>query len=110
MKYDTEPEFDADFKRLKEREQRLFIIEAVRKMIAACKREPGRLPQWPSALRIGLLVDHAGIYEMRLHDSRAGYRGASRTANLLHSFCVFGRAVPVYDDGRFVTDDPGVVA
>lgn len=63
MKYDTAPEFDADFKRLKEREQRLFM-EAVRKMIAAGKREPGRIPQWPSALRIRLLVDHAGIYEM----------------------------------------------
>lgn len=63
MRYDTAPEFDADFKRLKEREQRLFV-DAVRKMIAACKREPRLIPQWPSALRIHLLTDHPGIYEM----------------------------------------------
>lgn len=63
MKYDTTPEFDADFKRLNAAEQRRFVA-VVRKMIAACKRAPGRVPQWPSALRIGLLTDRPGIYEM----------------------------------------------
>ncbi|MBI4320178.1 MAG: hypothetical protein HY675_16940 [Chloroflexi bacterium] len=63
MKYDTAPEFDADFKRLHDSEQRLFV-EAVRKMISACKRDPGRIPGWPSSQRIRLLTDHPGIYEM----------------------------------------------
>ncbi|MCL4531895.1 MAG: hypothetical protein M1582_01670 [Actinobacteria bacterium] len=63
MKYDTAPEFDGDFKRLGDREQRLFM-KAVRTMIEACKREPDRIPNWPSDLRIGQLTDHPGIYEM----------------------------------------------
>jgi hypothetical protein len=63
MKYDTAPEFDADFERLKSREQGLFK-QAVRDMIQACKREPGRIPPWPSKLRIDLLTEHPGIYEM----------------------------------------------
>ncbi|MCL5263897.1 MAG: hypothetical protein M1343_01660 [Chloroflexi bacterium] len=63
VKYDTAPEFDADFKRLSAHEQRLFT-EAVRKMIATCKREPSQIPQWPAALRISLLTNHPGICEM----------------------------------------------
>lgn len=63
MKYDTAHEFDGDFKRLTGREKRLFL-EAVRKMIEACKREPDRIPQWPAELRINRLTDRPGIYEM----------------------------------------------
>jgi hypothetical protein len=76
MKYDTAPEFDGDFKRLGDREQRLFM-KAVRKMIEACTREPDRIPDWPSELRIGRLTDHPGIYEMTWSfagpDSRATF-------------------------------------
>lgn len=63
MRYDTAPEFDADFKRLSPREQELFK-QAVRQMIQASKQEPGRIPRWPSALRISVLTEHPGIYEM----------------------------------------------
>lgn len=63
MKYDTAPEFDADFKRLNPREQDLFK-QAVQQMIRACKREPGRVPRWPSSLRIDILTEHPGIFEM----------------------------------------------
>ena len=63
MRYDTTPEFDGDFKRLGDREQRLFV-EAVRKMIEACKREPDGVPRWPAELRISRLTDRPRIYEM----------------------------------------------
>ncbi|HEX2923266.1 MAG TPA: hypothetical protein VHS28_04485 [Chloroflexota bacterium] len=63
MRYDTTPEFDGDFKRLGDREKRLFM-DAVRKMIEACRREMDQVPRWLAELRIARLTDHPGIYEM----------------------------------------------
>jgi len=64
MKFTTDPVFLADFKRLSPAHQRLFRQAVARMNEAYAARGDQPLPQWPAALRIGSVRDHANVFEM----------------------------------------------
>lgn len=64
MKYRRADSFIADYARLSQRDRDLFRA-AVRRMNEAYAARGGQpLPQWPAALRIGSVRDHANVFEM----------------------------------------------
>jgi hypothetical protein len=64
LKFEREERFRADFVRLSEREQRLFLA-TVREINQAHDRDRGAWPPaWPSRLRIKAVLGAAGVWEM----------------------------------------------
>jgi hypothetical protein len=65
MRFEVTHSFAADYKKLSDRERRLFR-EAVRRFNQACDaaRVRGERPRWPKALRVKSVEGAPGIWEM----------------------------------------------
>jgi hypothetical protein len=64
LKFEREERFRADFVRLSEREQRLFLA-AVREINEAYDRDRAAWPPaWPARLRIKAVLGATGVWEM----------------------------------------------
>ena len=65
MRFETTHSFEADYKKLSDREKRLFR-DAVHKFNRACDAAvpEGQRPRWPKALRVKDVEGAPGIWEM----------------------------------------------
>lgn len=92
MRFETTHSFEADYKKLSDREKRLFR-DAVRKFNEACDGmvARGERPRWPKALRVKDVEGAPGIWEMTW--SFSGPDGRATWEWTTHE--VEGKPVPV---------------
>lgn len=92
MRFETTHSFESDYKKLDDREKRLFR-EAVRKFNKACDAAlaQGARPRWPKALRVKDVEGAPGIWELTWSFSGPGGRATWEWATRE----VDGEAVPV---------------
>jgi hypothetical protein len=92
VRFETTYRFEADYKKLSDREKRLFR-EAVRKFNKACDAvlARGERPRWPKALRVKDVEGAPGIWEMTWSFSGPDGRATWEWTTL----DIDGEAVPV---------------
>lgn len=92
MRFEVTRSFEAGYKKLSDREKRLFG-EAVRKFNRACDEALARggRPRWPKALRVKDIEGAPGIWEMTWSFSGPDGRATREWTSVEHG----GEVVPV---------------